>query len=368
MRRDANTWDKPEVGCSAACEGYQRAETLPLFESTTLPGSTRKHREPANERPRIPDGREAINASLTPRALTCSFPAKNIAFQNKGDGAGVRPQYVKSVVPAPSNSPGDIVSTISRMAKYCVLQLAPTELCFNVGDEHIPVLWAVISPQYFFAEYIMSGVTEQENKIYLEFDASMFARSLNSLRAMAKNVKIKLTNKRQPCLTFEIDLTSLSLDSRQCVHDVPVKLIPRRDWPEHKMPDIPEFDVASFQISLEMPQLKYLRHITDKMKNMSSNLIMIANKHGTLIIKIDVNYATVSTHFKGLQVYENEEEQETDDIFATINIKKLSMFLGWDALHPNSVKCNLLKEKMVKLTLDVGDHIKIHYFIPAIAS
>lgn len=130
------------------------------------------------------------------------------------------------------------------MAKYCVLQLAPTELCFNVGDEHIPVLWAVISPQYFFAEYIMSGVTEQENKIYLEFDASMFARSLNSLRAMAKNVKIKLTNKRQPCLTFEIDLTSLSLDSRQCVHDVPVKLIPRRDWPEHKMPDIPEFDVG----------------------------------------------------------------------------------------------------------------------------
>lgn len=127
-------------------------------------------------------------------------------------------------------------------------------------------------------------------------------------------------------------------------------------------------NTASFQISLEMPQLKYLRHITDKMKNMSSNLIMIANKHGTLIIKIDVNYATVSTHFKGLQVYENEEEQETDDIFATINIKKLSMFLGWDALHPNSVKCNLLKEKMVKLTLDVGDHIKIHYFIPAIAS
>ncbi|XP_018370045.1 PREDICTED: checkpoint protein HUS1 [Trachymyrmex cornetzi] len=256
-----------------------------------------------------------------------------------------------------------IVSAISRMAKYCVLQLAPTELCFNVGDEHVPVLWTVILPQHFFAEYIMSGVTEQENKIYLEFDASMFARSLNSLRAMAKSVKIKLTNRRQPCLTFEIDLTSLSVDSRQCVHDVPVKLIPRRDWPEHKMPDIPEFD-----ISLEMPQLKYLRHIADRMKNISSQLTMIANKRGTLIIKIDVDFATVSTHFKGLQVYEDEEEQETDDISATINIKKLSMFLGWDILHPDSVKCNLLKEKMVKLTLNVGDHVKIHYFIPAIAS
>ncbi|XP_012056289.1 PREDICTED: checkpoint protein HUS1-like [Atta cephalotes] len=257
-----------------------------------------------------------------------------------------------------------IVSTISRMAKYCVLQLAPTELCFSVGDEHIPVLWTVILPQHFFAEYIMNGVTEQENKIYLEFDASMFARSLNSLRAMAKSVKIKLTNRQQPCLTFEIDLTSLSIDSRQCVHDVPVKLIHRRDWPEHKMPDIPKFD-----ISLEMPQLKYLRHITDRMKNISSQLIMIANKRGTLILKIDVDLATVSTHFKGLQVYENEEtEQETDDILAIINIKKFSMFLGWDILQPDSVKCNLLKEKIVKLTLDVRDHVKIHYFIPAIAS
>ncbi|KYN40938.1 Checkpoint protein HUS1, partial [Trachymyrmex septentrionalis] len=256
-----------------------------------------------------------------------------------------------------------IVSVISRMAKYCVLQLAPTELCFSVGDEHVPVLWTVILPQHFFAEYIMSGVTEQENKIYLEFDASMFARSLNSLRTMAKSVKIKLTNRRQPCLTFEIDLTSLSVDSRQCVHDVPVKLITRRDWPEYKMPDIPN----SFQISLEMPQLKYLRHITDRMKNINSQLTMIANKRGTLIIKIDVDLATVSTHFKGLQVYENEEEQETDDISATVNIKKLSMFLGWDILHPDSVKCNLLKEKMVKLTLNVGDHVKIHYFIPAIA-
>ncbi|XP_077257259.1 hus1-like checkpoint clamp component [Temnothorax americanus] len=256
-----------------------------------------------------------------------------------------------------------IVNTISRMAKYCVLRLTPDELCFNVGDERIPVLWAVLSQQHFFAEYVMNGVSEQENEIYLEFDASMFARSLNSLRVTARSVKIKLTNKRQPCLTFEIDLTSLSVDSRQCVHDVPVKLIPRREWPEHKMPDIPEFD-----ISLEIPQLKYLRYIVDRMKSVSPQLTVIANKSGTLVVKIEVDYATVSTHFKGLQVWEGNEERETNDISATVNVKKLAMFLGWDILHPDSVKCNLLREKMVKLTLDVGDHVKIHYFMPAIAS
>ncbi|XP_012542408.2 checkpoint protein HUS1 isoform X2 [Monomorium pharaonis] len=251
------------------------------------------------------------------------------------------------------------------MAKYCVLRLTPDELCFNVGDERIPVLWAVLSQQHFFAEYVMSGVSDQENEIYLEFDPSMFARSLNSLRitTSARSAKIKLTNKRQPCLTFDIDLSSMSVDSRQCVHDVPVKLIPRREWSEHKMPDITEFD-----ISLEIPQLKYLRHIVDRMKNMSSQLTVSANKCGMLVIKIEVDYATVSTHFKGLQVWECGEGKETEDISAMISIKKLAMFLGWDILHPDNVKCNLLQEKMVKLTLDVGDHVKIHYFIPAIAT
>lgn len=112
--------------------------------------------------------------------------------------------------------------------------------------------------------------------------------------------------------------------------------------------------------------MRYLRHIVDRMKNMSSQLTVTANKCGTLIIKIDVDYATVSTHFKGLQVWESGEE--TDDISATVSIKKLAMFLGWDILHPDSVRCNLWQEKMMKLTLDVGDHVKMHYFIPAIAS
>lgn len=116
-----------------------------------------------------------------------------------------------------------------------------------------------------------------------------------------------------------------------------------------------------------MPELKRLRHIIDRMKNMNSQLIVIANKRGELTLKIEVDSATVSTYFKNLKVLETRQE-EADDISATVNIKKLAMFLNWDLLHPDSVKCNILEEKMVKLTLDVGDYIKIHYFIPAIIS
>lgn len=107
------------------------------------------------------------------------------------------------------------------------------------------MVWAELSQTHFFTEYIMNGVSEEQNEIYLEFDPTLLARSLGSLRMTAKSVKIKLTNKRQPCLTIEIELPSLSMESRQCLHDVPVRVIPRREWTEHQAPNIPEFHVQT---------------------------------------------------------------------------------------------------------------------------
>lgn len=89
------------------------------------------------------------------------------------------------------------------------------------------------------------------------------------------------------------------------------------------------------------------------------------------MLRVEVDHATVTTHFKGLRVWmakQEDQEEEDSDITATVNVKKLAVFLGWDILQPDSVKCNILQEKMVKLTMDVGDHIRLHYFEPAIAS
>ena len=129
------------------------------------------------------------------------------------------------------------------MSKMCVIRLTTDVLCFNIGDDRVPVVWAELSQSRFFNEYSMEGASEEQNEIFLESDTGMLARSVASLKQTAKSVKIKLTNKRQPCLTFEIELPSLSMDSRQCVHDVPVRVIPRREWCEYQAPHVPEFDV-----------------------------------------------------------------------------------------------------------------------------
>ncbi|XP_076764605.1 hus1-like checkpoint clamp component [Xylocopa sonorina] len=257
----------------------------------------------------------------------------------------------------------NIVNIVSRITKQCTLRITPNELCFSVGGDRASMVWAELSQAHFFTEYTMNGVTEEQNEIYLEFDPSMLARSLGSLRMTAKSVKIKLTNKRQPCLTLEIELASLSIESRQCLHDVPVRVIPRREWAEHRAPVIPQFD-----ISVDMPQLKYVRHIVERMKNMSPQLILSADNSGTFVLKIDTDNATVSTHFRDLQVWSCSEQDRENKVSATIDIKKFFMFMAWDIMHPDGVKCNILQDRMVNLFLHIADYLKIHYFLPSMAT
>ena len=62
----------------------------------------------------------------------------------------------------------------------------------------------------FFDEYRMEGVAEDANEIYLEVTPDDIVRSMKTAHA-AKSVKIKLTKKFSPCLTFEIELVSTTL-------------------------------------------------------------------------------------------------------------------------------------------------------------
>ncbi|XP_034940736.1 checkpoint protein HUS1 isoform X2 [Chelonus insularis] len=196
------------------------------------------------------------------------------------------------------------VTAISKMSKSCVLQITPDELYFIVLDDacRSPVVWAELNRDHFFEEYSMVGASEQQNKIYCEFDTLMLTKSLTSLKATARSVKIKLTNKQQPCLTLEIELPSLTTDSWQCVHDVPIKVVQRKDWQAYQVPDIPNFN-----ISIELPSLKHIRNVVEKMKNMSPYLTIIANNNGLLILRINTDVASVATHFQDLNVPRPDE-------------------------------------------------------------
>lgn len=137
----------------------------------------------------------------------------------------------------------DIITAISRISKMFIIRLTESTLYFIVEGEHSSAMWAELEQTHFFDGYVMNGVCPERNEIYLEVDSAMFARSLCTLRMTAKIVHIKLTDKQQPCLTVEIELQSIGSHCRECIHDVPVRVIPRREWNLLQLPNLPAYDV-----------------------------------------------------------------------------------------------------------------------------
>ena len=109
-------------------------------------------------------------------------------------------------------------------------------------------------------------------------------------------VKMKLTRKhQQACLSFVIQMPS----NRQCVHDIPVSPIPRKDWSEYAKPD---YEIVSGDfVSLVVPDVKKFKHIVERYKNLGPYVNFEADQNGQLKLSLLSDRVTLSTHFKDLQ-------------------------------------------------------------------
>ena len=56
----------------------------------------------------------------------------------------------------------------------------------------------------------MEGLSEESNEIYLEVTPEDIVRAMKTAQN-AKAVKLKLTKKFSPCLTFDIELVSVNI-------------------------------------------------------------------------------------------------------------------------------------------------------------
>ncbi|XP_014232160.1 checkpoint protein HUS1-like [Trichogramma pretiosum] len=253
----------------------------------------------------------------------------------------------------------NVATTVARMSKQCVIRLTRNFFFFNIADDTTPMVWARLDQNHFFVDYMVHGKTDDIHEIYMELNTAMLAKSVSTFKAAARSVKIRLTNKQQPCLTFEIEMSSISAESRMCVHDIPITIIPQKKWPEFNEPHI-----EKFEISVEMPQFKNLRSVLERMKNMSPVLTISVDTNGVLALKADADSATVSVHFPNLTVLECDAEDET--VSASVDIKKFHAFVAWDAVHPTSMNCNIISNKVVNINLTLDDYMQIKYYIPAV--
>lgn len=89
-----------------------------------------------------------------------------------------------------------------------------------------------------------------------------------------------------------------------------------------------------------MPDLRYVKNIVERMKNMSHNLIVAANKDGRFTFKIDTNLIKLSTHFPNLSV------QSVAGSYVVI-----SLIFVFNCIFFQAVCCRMRRDPTTKTTL-----------------
>ncbi|KAK7078500.1 DNA damage checkpoint control protein [Halocaridina rubra] len=266
----------------------------------------------------------------------------------------------------------NVVNTVARMSKTCVIRIAKNNLFFIAneggGIAKSPMLWTQLEQGHFFNEFQMEGVTPENNEIFLELQLDKLSRTLNSLKLAqgARTLKIKLTKRHTPCLTLEAELTSGSIHDRFVVHDVPVQLIPRRQWHIYDEPAM-----SQFQTSILMPPLRHLRTVVDHMKSLSAHISVAANEIGTFVVSVSNDKVDIATYFRGLLTPKFVDSQERSSTSnreelhsATVDIKKFALFLQGEQLNPTKAICNVVSGRLLHLFL-VNDDVTLQYYLPA---
>ncbi|XP_029142709.1 checkpoint protein HUS1 isoform X3 [Protobothrops mucrosquamatus] len=210
-----------------------------------------------------------------------------------------------------------------------------------------------------------------------------FSRVISTIAKLAKTCTLRLTLDKLyfilsdkvanggVSMWCELNQSSLSTSSRFVTHDIPVRVIPRKLWNDFREPSVPNFDV-----SIYLPVLKTMKSVVERMKNLSSSVVIEANLNGEMELKIETDLVCITTHFRDLgnppwvSWHDSQNStQERDPVNmaeARIDIKRLLQLLAGQQVNPTKALCNIVSKRIVHFIL-LHEDVSLQYFIPALA-
>ncbi|XP_055308716.1 checkpoint protein HUS1 [Sitodiplosis mosellana] len=268
----------------------------------------------------------------------------------------------------------NIVSTFARLSKRAVFNIRKSGLCISnvgIGINANSIAWSQIESKNFFAHFNMKGVDESYDEIWLTLYPEQLATALNTVKThFVKVIVLKLTNKQFPCISVDIEMAPQNSNNyRRLVHDLPVSIIPVREWNEYHQPVLKNFD-----ISIQMPSLKSLRTLCDKMKNLAATITICCISSGDLSFIVETDSAIVVSRYFNLildQMNEDNsnmvEDGQSREICCNIDTKQLSMCFGSIQL-PSTLQIfgNMIQDELFNIKIKVRDNVSLFFNIQCV--
>jgi len=268
-----------------------------------------------------------------------------------------------------------VLGTMARISKVCVLRLTADNFFFILTDISAggsPSVWCELKQESYFNEYNIEGVSKEHNEILLEIAPDKLSKTLVSLKsASARSVKVKLTKKIVPCLTFEVELPGNDpTTSRMCIHDIPVAVLGRNVFKDYQEPTMPPFDV-----SICLPDTRKLKHLMERFSKLGRAVTITASRQGSLSLKVESDEGDFCTRYPEVKVpvYRDDtlpwrrpdtQHDPLQEASVRIDLRRLSLFLAGESSQPKRAIANIVDREVLHMFF-VHEDLIVQYFIPA---
>jgi len=285
-----------------------------------------------------------------------------------------------------------LLQNLSRCSSKAVLRLSHDKVYFILKDAEAKnkggAVWCEGPIDAFFGEYAMEGFSKPSDEIYLDVNLEMLAARIGALKSAhsVSSVKVKLTNKVMPCLTFEIESDTFR-SKTLCVHDIPVSVIPKSMWKEYEEPEVPEFD-----INISVPEIRLVRSALERIKGSGSRATVTGCSDGWLEIAMNKFTVKSAVKFKDLTVlkYQDEDDQdgnprnskkslptvrepnsdsneESSSFSVEVDTRSLWQLIHTEDQRPDNCLCSIHEGRLLHIFYVYGD-VMIKYLLPGLAS
>ena len=277
-----------------------------------------------------------------------------------------------------------IISTVSKLCakssndKSCVLKLTEEMIYFilpegsannlNSGGSGRVSFWMSVDPKFLFDFYVCEGKSAEENFILLEIQPEVILQAFKS-SSNIKMIRVKLTKRQTPCMTIELDLHSLTtkINSRTITHDIPIKVI---STSKISAEDFQEPNISRTTLSIQLPPLKLLKHMIERMKCISEFVYLEGTDQGTLTLKIDADAVSVASYFRNLNnlplANRPGTHQHPQACTVRLSLKKLHEFVNSLQFQPSKMICNFVNQKYAHFFVVHDEDLILQYLISSV--